>query len=127
MQRAHLERLLTELQGGAARAPGMGVHICRACVELLVVDGAAIMLVDQLDQLSSFGVSDAAVGRVEDLQFTVGEGPGTDAHTTSRLVWVPDLLHATRWTAYGTAATEEGFAAVFALPLRVGAVGLGAL
>jgi len=42
------------------------------------MDGVAIMLRGDDGRGSSFGRSDDVVGRLEDLQFTLGEGPGID-------------------------------------------------
>jgi hypothetical protein len=47
----------------------------------------------------------------EDLQFALGEGPGTDAARTGAMVWVPDLA----------------VRAVFCFPMGIGAIRVGAL
>ncbi len=129
MEAERLALLRADLAAGPVSAARAGEIVCRACVEVLAVDGAGIMLVNDDGHTTTMGVSDAAVARLEELQFVLGEGPGIDAHTTGRLVWVPDLDHGTgsQWAAYGTAAVEEGMAAVFAFPVQVGGVHLGAL
>jgi hypothetical protein len=129
MDPAKVRRLLSEIHADGKSAAGAGEQLCRVCEDQVAVDGAGIMLVDNEGDLSAFGVSNDLVRRLEDLQFTLGEGPGIEAHATARLVWEPELDGAAtmRWSAYGPAAGTEGVAAVFALPLRVGGVGLGAL
>ncbi len=123
-----LERLRTDLRSERANTSGIGERVCRACVDALAVDGAGIMLVADDGHLSTMGVSGAMAARLEDLQFVLGEGPGVEAHSTGRPVWVPDLDGApARWPAYGPAAAGEGVAAAFAFPLQVGAARLGAL
>jgi hypothetical protein len=69
-----------------------------------------------------------AVGvAMEDLQFTLGQGPGLDA-AAGAPVLVPDLDAASaRWPVFVPAAAELGVRAVFALPLRIGAISVGAL
>jgi hypothetical protein len=64
---------------------------------------------------------------LEDLQFTLGQGPGLDA-AAGATVLVPDLADAAgRWPVFAPAAAALGVRAVFALPLRVGAISVGAL
>ncbi len=64
---------------------------------------------------------------LEDLQFTLGQGPGLDA-AAGAPVLVPDLAAAAaRWPVFAPAAAELGVRAVFALPLRIGAISVGTL
>ena len=70
---------------------------------------------------------EAVSTKLEDLQFTLGQGPGVDAAAGSPVL-VPDLLDAAgRWPAFVPAAAELGVRAVFALPLRIGAISVGTL
>jgi hypothetical protein len=72
--------------------------------------------------------TDQVASRLEELQFTVGEGPGRTAAATGGPVLVPDLSAATtRWPAFVPAAHAAGAAAVFAFPLQLGTIGLGSL
>ncbi len=66
---------------------------------------------------------------VEELQFSLGEGPFLAAFAARRPVFVPNLIEAatTKWPEYGPAAHGRGVRAVFAFPLQVGVVQLGAL
>ncbi|MEP6799155.1 MAG: GAF and ANTAR domain-containing protein, partial [Lapillicoccus sp.] len=67
--------------------------------------------------------------RLEEIQFSLAEGPCFDAFTLRHPVLESDLAgHGMRrWLGYGPAAHEEGVRAVFAFPLQVGAARLGAL
>src|SRR5213079_2723313 len=67
--------------------------------------------------------------RILDLCYTLGEGPGLDAHQGGAPVSEPDLAHPrrARWPAFAQPAVDAGAAAVFSFPLRVGGVRLGAL
>lgn len=74
---------------------------------------------------SADGVSSA----LQDLQFTLGEGPSVDVARRGDLMLVPDLgvLPALRWAAFAGAAGDIGVRALFAFPLRMGAINLGVL
>jgi hypothetical protein len=120
--------LLVGLQEDHANGDSPGVRLARACVELVAVDGAGIMLMDGGGNGSPLGISDDVTGLVEDLQFTLGEGPGIDAHTSGRPVLERSLeASEARWPAFAPGAVELGCVAAFAFPLRIGAVRLGAL
>ena len=104
-----------------------GPQLCRAAVGLLAVDGVAIMLRSDDGSGSIFGRSDDVAGRLEDLQFTLGEGPGIDAQTSGRAVFEPHLAVSTLWPMFAPSAEEAGMLACFGFPLSVGAIRLGAL
>jgi hypothetical protein len=123
-----LARLRADLAGDGRSPEESGRHLCAAGIELLGSDGLGIMLFDGTGLGTSFAASDARFARLEDLQFALGEGPGIDAHATGLRVSVPsgDVL-AARWAGFAPAALADGVGAVFAIPLRVGGIGLGAL
>jgi hypothetical protein len=66
---------------------------------------------------------------IEELQYTLGEGPCVDAYQQDRVVAEPDLADPVtgRWFAFTPLALAAGVRAVFGFPLRTGAVRLGAL
>jgi hypothetical protein len=102
--------------------------LCRACTGALGVGGASLMVIAD-GSAAPLAWSDAIAGRLEELQLTLGEGPGLDAHASGRSVAEPDLARPrrSRWVALGPAAAGAGAAALFSFPLRVGGVRLGAL
>src|SRR5690606_33209169 len=68
--------------------------------------------------------------RLSDLQFTLGEGPYVDASHGGRPVLVADLTEVefqSRWPSFAEASLGFGLHAVFALPLRIGALQVGVL
>lgn len=73
--------------------------------------------------------SDAVSATLEELQYTLGEGPCIDAHATSRPVLEKDLAQpdGPRWFAYTPPALEAGARAVFGFPMMIGAIRIGAL
>jgi hypothetical protein len=123
--RDELERVLL---GGERGAPAAD-RLCVACVPWLGVDSAAISLIDDGESRGTFGASDHDARVLDALQFTCGEGPCLEAAGTSVPVLVPDLhsKDEPRWPAFKEAAERAGVRAVFAVPVRVGRVGLGAL
>ncbi len=93
------------------------------------VDGAGVMLMSGEIPRGSLCVSGEVSRLIEELQYTLGEGPCVDAYQQNRVVAEPDLADpvADRWPAFTPAALDAGVRAVFGFPLRAGAVRLGAL
>jgi hypothetical protein len=93
------------------------------------VDGAGILLMSGALPRGSVATSDSVAAALEDVQYTVGEGPCIDAHVGGRPVLEPDLAHPAlpRWPAFTPGALAAGATAVFGFPLRVGGVRLGSL
>ena len=114
---------------GAESALEAADRLCRACVELLQVDGASISLIRGGASQGTFGSSSELSRRLDEYQFTYGEGPCLDAVRTGRPVLVSDLqdTHEHRWPAFTAATVNDGIVAVFALPVRVASIPVGAL
>jgi GAF domain len=110
---------------------GLAMRICRACVDGLGVDGAAISLLTASVARQTLAASDETADLLEDLQFTLNEGACMQAARTGRPVLVADLQHSSevaRWPMFAAAVIERSqVRAVFALPLQWGAVNLGVL
>jgi hypothetical protein len=77
----------------------------------------------------SLCTSDEVSQLIEELQYTLGEGPCVDAYQQDQVVTEPDLADPVtrRWLAFTPPALQAGARAVFGFPLRVGTVRLGAL
>jgi hypothetical protein len=122
-----LMRILTRLaDGGSTTATG---HLCRVAAEVTGMDGAGIMLLSGDVPQASFCTSNDVSALIEDLQYTLGEGPCVDAHRQGMVALEPDLAHplVARWPAFAPPALAGGARAVFGFPVRVGASRLGAL
>ncbi len=104
-------------------------RLCRACVEVLDVDGAAVSLIDHGETRGTFGSSGALSKQIDEFQFTFGEGPCLDAVRRGVPVLVEDLtdLREVRWPAFTGKMLENGIRAVFALPVHVASVPVAAL
>ena len=93
------------------------------------VSGAGIMLLADDVAHGSLCTTDSTSAQIEQVQYTLGEGPCVDAHRQGRPVLEPDLAGAGagRWAAFAEPIVAAGVGATFGFPLRVGAVRLGAL
>ena len=123
-----LAAILAELPAGDA-SEWSSSRLCAVAKDVIGVSGAGVMLMLGDTQLGSLCTTNAVSTLIEELQFTLGEGPCVDAHIQSQAVLEPNLTEPTtpRWLAFSPQAVDAGVRAVFAFPLRVGTVALGAL
>lgn len=122
-------RILAKLYPGGGDGE-LGVErLGEVCVDVTGVTGAGVMLMTDDVPRGSVITTDAVSTLIEDLQFTLGEGPCVDAYRQDRPVLEPDLTRPTtpRWVAFTPPAVRAGARAVFGFPLQVGTVRLGAL
>jgi hypothetical protein len=100
-----------------------------ACVRALPVSGAGLALMTDEGPAGIIAATDGAALQLEELQFTLGEGPCVDASKTGRPVLQPDLALTAplRWPAFAGGVLQAGIRAIFAFPLRVGAIRIGVL
>jgi hypothetical protein len=101
---------------------------CEVAGVLAGVGGAWLSVMsDPARRVLAHATNQRAAG-LDELQFTLGEGPCVDAFKSGRPVLVADLEAAgwrTRWPGFTDAAA--GLAAVFAFPLVMGAIRIGVL
>jgi len=104
-------------------------RLCAVCPGIVGVNGAGVMLMSGDIPRGSLSSTDDVSQLIEELQYTLGEGPCVDAYQQDRVVAEPDLAEpvAPRWPAFTPSALHAGVRAVFGFPLRVGTVRLGAL
>jgi hypothetical protein len=122
-------RLIALLDGRPDADPmSRAESLCRLCVEVAGVTGAALDIVSD-ENRSTVCATDEVSNRLEELQLTFSEGPSVDAARERSAVFVPDLSDGLdfRWPWYTPAALESGARAVFAFPVHVGAIRLGSL
>ena len=93
------------------------------------MSGAGIMLMVGNEPHTSICTTGAVSALLEELQYTLGEGPCVDAYRLGQPVFEPDLRRAgvARWPAFADPAVQGGARAVFGFPMSVGSVRLGAL
>jgi hypothetical protein len=114
---------------GAHGMLGLLQRLCAAAVRALSASGAGVSVMTEEGLRGLAVASDQASERIDELQFSLGEGPCMDAFSSSRPVLEPDLGSGgiARWPIYSAAAHAEGVRAVFAFPLQIGAARLGVL
>lgn len=102
--------------------------VCAAATSL-DVSGAWVTVSDGLNPGQAMCATDVVSESLAEIQVTVGEGPCHDAMTSGVPVLAADLADGSghQWAAFGDAAVRAGAAAVFAFPLRIGAIRVGVL
>jgi hypothetical protein len=125
---AGMERVVAALSG--AGVLGLTAVPADSYAEVLGVTGAAVsVLLPGGGGGEVIWRSDAGSARLDDLQFTLGEGPAVDVAATGQLILEPDLAGVSpqRWPVFTPAALDFGVRAVFAVPLQIGVIRLGVL
>ncbi len=103
-------------------------ELTERCAELLDVSSAGLLLADSHRQLHLMAATSEATHDLELFQLQFDEGPCLDCYTTGQPVSVADLhLVEERWPRFIEAATDAGFASVYAVPMRAAGGVLGAL
>jgi hypothetical protein len=104
--------------------------VCAAAVEALPVSGAWVMAQRAAGAGHLMCVTDEVSEQLAELQMTLGEGPCLDVLTSGAPVLISDLDEgdaARRWPGFTPQACQAGAAAIFALPMQIGAIRAGAL
>jgi hypothetical protein len=110
--------------------PPSGPVEAEAVLAVVSVAGAAISTLGGLLGSETVSASDDVIARVDELQFDLGEGPCWDAVATGRPVLEPDLRGrpSRTWPAFSPAVAQSNeIAALFAFPLHVGPLRIGAI
>jgi hypothetical protein len=113
----------------AEGGPSAPARICRACLAVLPVTRAAVTVMAGADRQEPIWASDGVASHLDEMQFSLGEGPCVEAFTERRPVLVPDLaaLGDHRWPMFAAAARRTSVQALFVLPLQAGAIVIGVL
>jgi hypothetical protein len=104
-------------------------RLCDVGAELTGTTGGGIMLMSGDLRRGSLCATNPVSTLIEEQQFALGEGPCMDAYHHDQPALEPDLAdpRRVRWPAFAGPVIASGCRAVFAFPLRVGAVRIGAL
>jgi hypothetical protein len=127
-----LAKLLAYLADDAA-ARGVTTStetVCEACVLLIRVSGAQLTLMNGTGRGESRYSTNEIGSQLENLRFTLGEGPCEDAVRSGMPVLVGQLDSwetLQRWPLFAPAAIATGARAMFAFPLHSGAIRVGVL
>ena len=122
------QRVLSRLIGDEG-SPFETKHLCALSADLAGVSGAGILLITNDSVQGSVCSTSSDIAALEQLQYTLGEGPAIDAYRLDLPVLEPDVVHTQppRWLAFTDPVIDAGFGAVFGFPLRVGGARFGAL
>jgi hypothetical protein len=114
-----------------ASRPGRAsvADVCAAAATSLDVSGAWVTANDGINPGQALWATDVVSESLAEVQITLGEGPCHDAALSGVPVLAANLADGSghRWAVFGEAAVRAGAAAVFAFPLRIGAIRVGVL
>lgn len=97
-------------------------------VSLLPIDGAAVSTLGKLLGSETISASSPRAARIDEVQFDLGEGPCWDAMRSFSPVLEPDAGERwDRWPAFIDAIRSDGVTSIFAFPLHVGPLQIGAV
>jgi hypothetical protein len=118
-----------EAASALARATELDSDFCGPFVAALGVSGAAVSTLGNPLGSETVCATDANMARLDEIQIDLGEGPCWDALLNRRPVIEPDVQHSlnTSWPLARAALHETGLGAVFAFPLVVADINVGAI
>jgi hypothetical protein len=98
-------------------------------LDVFPVTGVAVSTLGEFLGSETLSASDPQAARIDELQFDLGEGPCWDAMATARPVLAPDLrAHpSASWPAFSRAILDDDLGAIFAFPLVIGPLRIGAV
>jgi hypothetical protein len=106
-------------------------HAVMACAQVLSAMGAGLSMTTRDGEiLEPLLATDPAVGELDELQFSLGEGPSGEANALGVPVLETNLAGVAaghRWPAFASAGVERGVRGTFAFPVGAGAAKLGVL
>ncbi|MET0474776.1 MAG: GAF domain-containing protein [Mycobacterium sp.] len=94
--------------------------LCAAAVKMTGTDGAAVAALMSTKSRELVYATDTVAERIDELQYTLGEGPCLDAYTSQWPQLYPRIGGAERhdrWMAFAGAVVELGVHAVFTFPV----------
>ncbi|WP_227497215.1 GAF and ANTAR domain-containing protein [Planctomonas psychrotolerans] len=110
-------------------AAGEEESLCSHFLDVLPVDGASVSTIGEMLGSETVSASDRQAARLDELQFDLGEGPCWDALATGGPVLEPCVRERPQraWPAFSEAIVNDDIGAIFAFPLMLGPLRLGAV
>ena len=129
MASTRVAEILAAVLAGSRSGIALPASLVDMCAQALPVTGVGLALMTDDGPAGTIAATDGSALELEELQFSLGEGPCVDASRSGSPVLQPDLERTAiqRWPVFAVGAEAAGLAAIFAFPLRVGAIRLGVL
>jgi hypothetical protein len=120
---------LVAVQAASRRGRASVADACVAAAAGLDVSGAWVTAGDGTRPGQALCATNLVSESLAEVQITLGEGPCHDAAISGVPVLAANLADGTghQWTVFAEAAIRAGAAAIFAFPLRIGAIRVGVL
>jgi GAF domain/ANTAR domain len=121
--------ILSAVRAASRDGEDLPDSLVRLCARTLPVNGVGLALMTDDGPAGTVAASDRGARQLEELQFTLGQGPCVDASRSGRPVLAADLAGTSSrsWPQFAAGADAAGLRAVFAFPLQVGGIRLGVL
>lgn len=112
-----------------AYAHESGASLCEPFLSVVPVTGAAISVLATPAAQTTVCASDAVAARLDELQFDLAEGPSWEAMRTQSPSLHPNLRdeQGDRWPQFAEVVRAEPVGAMYAFPMLVGSLELGAV
>jgi len=122
-----LAELLSPAVGGDGA--GLGARLVSVGGRAVDVSGVGLAWMTEQGPGGTLAATDGPAQVLEEVQYSLGAGPGVDCSRRGEPQMHPDLARSgsERWLGYTDRALDAGIAAVFAFPLQVGGIKLGVL
>ena len=102
--------------------------LVESCERMLDITAAGILLLNEDGELEVVASTSEAARLVELIQLSAEAGPCIVSFNSGTVVSVPDIRDSPPdWARYREAALEQGFASVYAIPLRLRETTIGSL
>lgn len=109
-------------------ANGRGTSLSTPLVLAFPIDRAAVSTLARPFETENVSASDETSARIAQIELDLGQGPAWSAAASRATVSAPDLrLRAGDWPMFAHAMERETVRSVYALPLRVGTLDVGAV
>lgn len=105
------------------------VDLTSTVLRAVPMTGAAVSTLGGMLGQETVASSDDLAARIDELQFDLGEGPCWDVVATGEPVFEPEIQTRPRhrWPAFMEAVHREPIGSLFAFPLSIGTLNIGAL
>jgi hypothetical protein len=121
--------MATRAEFTAATSLDRNASLCAPFLDVIPVSGIAVSVLSTPAGQATICSSDDTAARLDEVQFDLGEGPCWDAMSSRRPVLESDFAGAgnERWPLFASAIADRPVRGLFAFPLAIGTLDLGAI